>query len=190
MNCRRVQNLACYSKARLSLLGFLGQTIFCQEASKELQDCLLGNESKRKAVTEEPARHKRMNRGGLKPPASPEEESQEEAEEDAESKPKTRGSGRHAKDGEDGDDDDDEDDDDEDADLFAGPFNCQTPAKSKGLGLLDNLTPKQQKLAESFEPGLRKTFPEEFSRLLISVVSIHRTNPSPAPPTLHFNPQA
>ncbi|CAE7453368.1 unnamed protein product, partial [Symbiodinium microadriaticum] len=135
-----------------------------QEASKELQDCLLGNESKRKAVTEEPARHKRMNRGGLKPPASPEEESQEEAEEDAESKPKTRGSGRHAKDGEDGDDDDDEDDDDEDADLFAGPFNCQTPAKSKGLGLLDNLTPKQQKLAESFEPGLRKTFPEDFSR--------------------------
>ena len=190
MNCRCVQNLACYSKARLSLLGFLGQTIFCQEASKELQDCLLGNESKRKAVPEEPTRHNRPKRGGLKPPASPEEESQEEAEEDTGSKPKTRGSGRHAKDGEDGDDDDDddddEDDDEEDADLFAGPFNCQTPAKSKGLGLLDNLTPKQQKLADSFEPGLMKTFPEDFSRLLISVVSIHRTNPSPEPPNPTF----
>lgn len=158
--------------------------MFCQEASKELQDCLLGNESKRKAPTEEPARHNRMKRG-LKPPASPEEESQEEPDEDTESKPKSRGSGKRPKDGEDGEDDDDDDEDEEDGDLFTGPFSCQTPAKSKALGLKDNLAPKYQKLAESFESALMKTFPEDFSRLLITVLSTHRTNPSPQPPTLN-----
>ena len=110
--------------------------MLCQEASKELQDCLLGNESKRKAPPEEPARHNRMKRG-LKPPASPEEESQEEPDEDTESKPKSRGSGKRPKDGEDGEDDDDDDDDedDEDGDLFTGPFSCQTPGQALGLSL-------------------------------------------------------
>ncbi|CAE7031332.1 unnamed protein product [Symbiodinium sp. CCMP2592] len=151
--------------------------VLSQEASAELQECLLGGAKKRK--TEDP---KKINpnkvRRTSKLPESPQKSPslQDDDEEEEEEQEGRRDKGKDAKAGEeDSGSEKSADGDESDDDLFKDGFS-QTPAKPSGPGLLGQLPAKYTEMAASFEPALMKTFPADFSRsdLICFLKTLHK----------------